>query len=389
MPKKCGIATFTNNLLLNLQDIGLKAELFVIAAESRENHKYGREVKAVIDTANHASYKKAASLLKRQRPDITLLQHEYGLYGGAWTDSTVSEPWHHYPTGSYLAELIESLPCPIITTLHTVLNNLDPRREEILGRIIKRSDRVVVMSQQSKKTILGQFPAVKNKLVMIPHGVMVTKKPAKKSVILKRLNLNDGRFYLGVSGLITPNKKIETIIAALPKIITKYPQVHLLVVGQTHPQILKDSGDVYRRRLKKMIRQLGVDEHVSFVNKYMPADKLLDYLAVIDIYLTIHSDPEQAASGTLANAVGNGLVTISTPYAYARELLANQRGVLVPFDNPAAISQAINRLIADKALYRRIQGNASSYGQHMSWSRVAQAYWDLMEAVINERQAVY
>lgn len=388
MPKKCGIATFTNNLLLNLQDIGLESDLFVIAAESQENHKYGREVKAVIDSANHASYLRAADLLKRQRPNITLLQHEYGLYGGEWTSFTVGDTLHHDPTGGYLAELIESLPCPIITTLHTVLNDLDPGRKEILGRIINRSGRVVVMSQQSRKIIQGQFPAAKNKVVMIPHGVMVAKKPDKKSVILKRLNLDDGRFYLGVSGLITPNKKIETIIAALPKIIAKYPQVHLLVVGQTHPQILKDSGDVYREQLKKLVRQLGVDDHVSFVNKYMPADKLLDYLAVIDIHLTIHSDPEQAASGTLANAMGNGLVTVSTPYTYARELLANQRGVLVPFDDSAAISRVINRLLGDKTLYRRIQRNAYAYGRDMIWSNVAQAYWDLMEAVQSEHKTI-
>lgn len=385
MPKKCGVATFTNNLLLSLAATGPKIELFIIAAENDEKHNYSRRVKAVIDTAKAATYARATALLARQRLDVLLVQHEYGLYGGDWSDFTAGGVRHHDPTGSYLTDMVESLPSPIITTLHTVLPSLDPKRKAALGQLIGRSERVVVMSELSKKIILRQFPSAKGKVVMIPHGVMVRQNPATKAVTLERLKLKGGCFYLSVSGLITPNKKIETIIAALPRIIAKHPQVHLLVIGQTHPQILKNEGDIYRQGLKKLARQLGVTSHVTFVNRYMPADKLMDYLAITDAYLTIHSDPQQAASGTLANAVGNGLATISTPYAYARELLAHQRGVLVPFDDAAAITRAVNRLIEDKPHYKRIQYNARAYGRAMSWNRVARAYWQLIRTVQDEQ----
>ena len=384
VPKKCGVATFANNLLSSMLAGSPGSELFVIAAENGEELAYGPEVKAVLEASKKASYAVATEQLKAYRPAAVLLQHEFGLFGGKWSDFTVDGTKHHDPTGSYLLDVVEPLRVPLITTLHTVIKDLDPGRQAALAAIIDSSSRVVVMSEGSAKIIRRQFPSARSKVAVIPHGVMVRQAREPKSVILKRLNLQPQRFYLTVTGLIGPNKNIEMILEALPKIIAEHPEVHLLVVGQTHPQILKQTNETYRRQLEQMARDLGVDGHVTFVNEYLSAAALLDYLAITDVYLTIHHDPQQAASGTLANAIGNGLVCISTPYPYAKELLADGRGVLVPFNDSPAIMRAVNRLIKDKDAFRQIQRQATAYGRPMAWDRVGQAYWQLINSAKDE-----
>jgi glycosyltransferase involved in cell wall biosynthesis len=308
-----------------------------------------------------------------------LLQHEYGIYGGKWANFRIKGMDYRTPTGNYLLDLLEGVNAPIITTLHTVLPHLDAERSKVLAEIAARSCKIILMTEQSKGVIIHQWPAIARKTTFIPHGVELKEKNEARSKILKRLKLPDDKFYLMVSGLIGPNKNIEAIIKTLPDLVAEYPQIQLLVVGQTHPQIIKNAGEQYRKSLKKLARDLGVSQHVRFVNKYISSELLLDYLAISDVYLTIHNDPEQSASGTLAYAVGNGLVSISTPYAYARELLSKNRGLLVPFNNSEAIGAAIILLITNQRLYKTIRLNATKYGKEMGWDRVAEAYWKIID----------
>ena len=203
-----------------------------------------------------------------------------------------------------------------------------------------------------------------------------------KKLITKELGLDSDKFYMLITGLIGPNKGIDVVVRSLPKILERHPNVVLLVVGQTHPDILLTDGETYREGLVKLAKELGVSESLRFVNEYLPTDKLVDYFTIADIYMTIHNDPEQSASGTLAYALGCGLVSISTPYRYAKEVLSDDRGFLVPFNTPSAIVERVNILIEDTALYQRTREKAMKFGDSMSWAKVGDAYLHLMRTII-------
>ena len=232
------------------------------------------------------------------------------------------------------------------------------------------------MTNDSKHILVNDYEIMDNKIEVIPHGVPAPDSDSRK-VVLNRLGLKDN-FYLLVTGLIGPNKGIDKIIKALPEIIKYHPQVRLLVVGQTHPEILKRNNESYRKSLIKLANDLNVGDDVIFVNEYVSTPKLVDYLSIANIYLTIHSDPEQSASGTLAYALGTGLVIISTPYRYAEEVLADGRGIIIEFNDYKAITSEVNQLIDDKDYYQKIKTKAAAYGKKMAWPIVAKMYLKLL-----------
>lgn len=381
VPKKCGIATHSRDLIEAMKR-HKDFELGLIAAEDvKDSIPYENQVIAVIKKDNLDSYKKAAKAMNEWKPDVVLLAHEFGLFGGSMLDIKHKGKVLRVPTGDYVLTLINALSAPIITTFHTVLPEPDKVRRDVVRSISERSSKLVTMTKDGQSTLNFFYGIDNDHIVVIPHGVPQPTQGDKK-IILKELGLDSNRFYLLITGLIGPNKGIKSVIKALPKIIKHHPEVMLLVVGQTHPSILASVGEKYRENLISLAQKLGVCDHVQFVNEYLPTNKLVDYLTIADIYLTIHGDPEQAASGTLAYALGCGLASISTPYRYAKEVLANGCGFLVPFDSSSDITKQVNILIEDCALLRQTKEKAAQAGDSMCWGKVGDAYTRLVKAII-------
>lgn len=383
VPKKCGIATHSRDLIeaMNRHD---DFDWRVIAAEdAKDSFTYGKRLMSVIKKDNPESYKTAAKVMNAWKPDVVLLAHEYGLFGGKWADINNQGQNLHVPSGDYVLTLLNELEAPIITTFHTVIPEPDDLRRDVIRAIDKRSAKLVTMTKDAQSTLNFFYGINKNHVAVIPHGVPQPVQRDKK-LIRKELSLDKNRFYLLITGLIGPNKGVRFVIKALPEIIKKHPDVTLLVVGQTHPSILETVGEEYRDNLNKMASDLGVCDHIQFVNEYLPTDKLVDYMTIADVYLTIHGDPEQAASGTLAYALGCGLAAISTPYRYAKEVLADGCGFLVPFDSPEAIAKQINNLIEDTVLLAETKKKAGARGNSMCWNKVGNDYMNLVKAIIQE-----
>jgi len=384
VPKKCGIATYGRDLIEVMNNNHKDFDWRLIAAEdTKDSYSYGDRAIAVIKKDNLESYKTAAEVMNEWQPDVVLLQHEFGLYGGNWVDIEHNGKKRHDPTGDFILTLINSLSAPIVTTLHTVLPEPDEARRNVMRSISERSSRLVTMTNDAQST-LGFFYGIDERhIAVIPHGVPQPEQRDRK-LVRKELGLDRDRFYLLITGLIGHNKGIDLVIRALPKIIEFHPEVTLLVVGQTHPGILATEGEAYRESLVRLADELGVSNSLQFVNEYLPTKKLVDYYTAADVYLTIHNDPEQSASGTLAYALGCGIVAISTPYRYAKEVLAEGRGFLVPFNSPQAIVDQVNALIDSPELQRQTRKKATAFGKLMSWEKVGDTYLRLLKDIIKE-----
>jgi glycosyltransferase involved in cell wall biosynthesis len=379
IPKKCGIATFSRDLMNGISDNFPSNQMVVAAAENdNESYIYPESVIAILKTNDLDSYRRAAAKFNQLKLDAVMLQHEFGLYGGKRAKFVHEGVVHDDPTGDNIFTLLDNLTSPIISTLHTVLPYPDPARKAVTREIAERSAMVVTMSQDSKRILCADYQIAENKIVVIPHGVPKKVNKSRPS-ILKGLGLDPDNFYLVITGLISPNKGVDLVIQALPKILAKHPNVRLLVVGQTHPQVLASEGEGYRDSLKAIAKKLSVDGAVTFVNKYLETEQLMEYISAADIYLTPHRDPEQSASGTLAYAVGTDRLSISTPYRYAQELLGKNRGFLVPFEDPISIAINVNRLIDDGELREITRKKLKIYGDKMAWPVVGKAYLKIIE----------
>lgn len=383
VPMRCGIATHSRDLLEGMLSHDEFDWRLIAVEDSMGPYDFNGKDIARLDKFCLKSYETAAMAMNQWKPDVILLAHEFGLYGGSIHDIKHKGKDLHVITGDYILNLIKNLKAPIITTLHTIIPEPDNIRKKVMREIDKRSSILVSMTEDGRSTLDFFYGINKNHVAVIPHGVPQPNQ-RDKQLVVKDLSLDTKKFYLMVTGLIGPNKGIEFIIKALPDIVKKHPEVILVVVGQTHPTILAEVGEVYREGLIELAAQLGVGDYIKFVNEYLPTDKLVDYLTIADIYMTIHSDPEQAASGTLAYALGCGLVSISTPYRYAKEVLADGRGFLVPFGSSDAIAKQVNELIEDQNLLETTKQKAKLFGCQMSWSRVGEGYMNLIEAIIHE-----
>lgn len=384
VPKKCGIATHSRDLIESMYNLSGFDWCLIAAEDDKGSYSYDdRRAIAILKKDSLSSYEAAAKAMNDWQPDVVLLEHEFGLYGGSWVDFEQNGKSRHNPTGDFILTLINKLSAPIITTFHTVLPEPDEVRRDVIRSISERSAKLITMTEDARKTLNFYYGIDEKHIEVIPHGVPQPTQRDKKTV-LKELDLDNNRFYLLITGLIGPNKCIDLVIKALPEIIKRHPEVTLLVVGQTHPDILAVVGEVYRESLTSLADELGVSKSIQFVNEYLPIEKLVDYFTIADIYLTIHKDPEQSASGTLAYALGCGLAAISTPYRYAKEVLADGRGFLVPFDSPPAIVDQVNDLIEDTALRHQTREKAMAFGNSMSWEKVGDAYLNLLKDIIRE-----
>lgn len=361
-PRRCGIATFTRDLAEGLAAVSGRPSQVIAMHNPADALEYPPEVVRTIRRDHIEDYREAAAFVNRAPVDVVCLQHEFGLFGGE--------------AGAHLLEFLRRLEKPVVATLHTVIRRPAPEYREATLALIRHAHRLVVMSQVAREILLDTYGAPAEKIRLIPHGV--PDPPGTDRAMVKRELGLEGRWVILTFGLLSRNKGIELVLDALPAVVRDHPQVLYVVLGATHPEVLRWEGDVYRRFLEDRVRELGLEEHVRFVNEYVDQETLLRWIHASDLYVTPYPNEEQVVSGTLSYALAMGKPIVSTPYWYARELLADGRGVLVPFGQPAALAAAVRGLLGDRAQYERISRAARDFGQRMRWPAVAEQYVHLL-----------
>jgi len=358
-PRKCGIATFTQDLRTAMAAEYPDARCLVIPVNDIEGgYDYPEEVRFEISEPDLSSYLRAADFLNTSNIDILCVQHEFGIYGGQ--------------TGSHVLALLREARMPIVTTLHTILQDPSPEQRRVMSELIRLSTRLVTMAEKGRRILLETYRVPESKIDLIPHGI--PDIPFADPNYFKDEFGVIGRQVLLTFGLLSPNKGIEYALRALPDIVARFPDVVFIVVGQTHPALLRREGEQYRLGLMQLAQSLGIQRHVVFYNRYVELDELLRFIGAADIYVTPYVNEAQITSGTLAYAYGTGNAVISTPYWHAAELLADGRGRLVPFEDSKAIAQAAIELLGDEEALLAMRKRAYQEGRDMIWSRVAQKY---------------
>jgi len=370
LPRKCGIATFTTDLCDAIHAEYSTTDLLALPMnDTEEGYSYPERVRFELSENNLNSYTQAADFLNFSNIDLVCLQHEYGIFGG--------------PAGSNILELLRRLHMPVVTTLHTVLRDPDPDQRAVMTEIAALSDRLIVMSRQSAEILEETFHVPAEKIDLIPHGI--PDLPFIDPNFYKDIFGTEGKTVLLTFGLLSPNKGLENVIQALPAILKRHPNVVYMISGVTHPHILRNEGDVYRNELKRMAKDLGVEKNVIFRNRFVTPSELVELIGAADIYITPYKHKGQVVSGTLAYALSAGKAIISTPYLHAVELLDDQRGALVPFQDPAAIAAKTIELLDDPTTRHSMRKRAYLYARDMVWNRVAQQYMASFQRVYNER----
>lgn len=372
-PRKCGIATFTDNLAHAVAKAQGEESFGVVAVNSPGNDRGGYSDKVVLEVErnNILDYQCAAEYVNCSEASMVNLQHEFGLFGG--------------PAGNYLSSFLGSLRKPVVTTLHTVLEDPPPDYREMTTQLVQASDHLVVMSRTARNLLLDVYGVPDKLISTIPHGV--PDAPFDDSNAYKALLGAQGRLVILTFGLMSPGKNIEMMLEAMPAIVREHPEVLYIVLGATHPEVKKDQGERYRLSLERKVKALGLENHVVFHNRFVESALLCHYLLATDIYVTPYSCRDQVTSGSLAYALAMGKVVVSTPYLYAREILADGRGVIVPF-GPEELSVRISKLISDPAGREAIRKKAYDFGRRMIWPTVGARYAELFHRVLNDRPRV-
>ena len=359
LPRKCGIATFTTDLLAAVAAEHPESLCFAVPVNDIEGgYPYPPVVRFEIEEQDLASYQRAADFLNIGNVDVVCVQHEFGIFGG--------------PAGSHLLALLRELKMPVVTTLHTVLRepNFDQRR--VMQELITRSTRLVVMTEWGSKTLREVYQAPPAKIDLIPHGI--PDIPFVDPNYYKDQFGVEGRTVLLTFGLLSPNKGIENVLNALPHILAEFPEVVYVVLGATHPNELRERGEAYRLSLEILAKKNKVEKNVIFYNRFVQLEELKEFIGAADLYITPYLNEAQVTSGTLAYAFGAGKAVVSTPYWHAAELLAEERGVLVPFGDSKAIAREVVSLLGDATRRNAIRKNAYKLGREMVWSNVARLY---------------
>ncbi len=370
LPRRCGIATFTTDLCDAIHAEYDSTELLALPVnDTPEGYNYPARIRFELAQDELASYRQAADFLNFSNIDLVCLQHEYGIFGG--------------PAGAHILELLRRLHMPVVTTLHTVLREPDTDQRMVMEEIAALSDRLIVMSRQSAEILQEVFHVPLSKIDLIPHGI--PDLPFIDPNFYKDSFGTEGKDVLLTFGLLSPNKGVENVIQALPAILKHHPNVVYMISGVTHPHLLRREGEKYRRYLHNLSKELGVESQVIFLNRFVSPEELVELIGAADIYITPYKSKGQVVSGTLTYALSAGKAIISTPYLHATELLADERGVLVPFDDPAAIAARTIELLDNSTARHAMRKRAYLYTRDMVWHRVAQQYMGSFERVYNER----
>jgi len=359
LPRKCGIATFTTDLRCSIALAFPEMQCLVVPVNDlASGYDYPPEVRFEISEQDLKSYLRAADFLNITDVDVVCVEHEFGIFGG--------------PAGSHVLALLGELRMPVVTTLHTVLREPNAEQRRVMGELIRLSSRLVVMSERGAEFLRDIYHAPSAKVDLIPHGI--PDMPFADPNYFKDEFEVAGKQVLLTFGLLSPNKGIEFALRALPEIIREFPNVVYIVLGQTHPNLLRDEGEAYRLSLERLAKDLRVQKHVVFFNRFVELEELMRFIGAADIYLTPYLTEAQITSGTLAYAFGAGNAVVSTPYWHAAELLTAERGKLVPFRDARAIATAVVELLRDEPLRHSMRKNAYKLGRDMIWSRVATRY---------------
>lgn len=356
-PRECGIATFTQDTKTAVEiRSGLPAD--VIAVDDGKAYAYPPCVIGTIERDEAVSYAAAAALINAHPSDVLNIQHEYGLFGG--------------DRGEMLIELMARVMKPIVTTLHTVLPSPDPALRYITREICNRSDAIIVLAERGKHLLEDDYGIDPRKIRDILHGA--PDVPLRSSRHFKRRLGLGGKTVISTFGLLSPGKGIEYLLDALPAIFERHPRSVYQLLGETHPEIRRREGEVYRESLMRRAERLGIADRVTFKDHYMTDDEIVEHLLATDVYVSPSLDPNQIVSGTLSYAVACGRVVVATASAYARELLADGRGVTVAFRSAAALELGINAVLADPRRRAAMETAAYRFGRRMIWPRVAREY---------------
>ncbi len=357
MPRQCGIATYTADLARALADLDPDLTVDSVAVSDRSDYVYPERVCYEVIEGDEAAYAPAAEYINRYGYDVLSVQHEFGIFGG--------------PAGSHLMSLLREAKMPIVTTLHTVLRDPSDEQRAVMDELLELSERVVVMSHRAVEFLVEIFGVSPDKIDMIPHGIPSIQKSSGVE-LRKKLSIK-GPMIL-TFGLLSLDKGIQYVIEAMPKIVREHPGAVYVVVGATHPNVRSSAGEVYRESLVALAKDLGVSDNVRFVDRFVPTEELVEYLAAMDIYVTPYLNKKQITSGTLAYSVGAGKAVISTPYWYAEELLDDGRGVLVPFRDADAIAEAVLAIQRDPKARDEMGRRAAEFGRRMLWPEVGKSY---------------
>jgi polysaccharide biosynthesis protein PslF len=371
IPQKCGIATFTKDVTsaINLINPKTLAEIMAVVKENEELN-FPWEVKYKVDYNNLESYIRAAEYINNSSCDVVLIEHEFGIFGGF--------------CGCYLTDFLKLVKKPKVITCHTLIENPNNEWGQAFKEVVKYVDGITVMTNYSAKRLTQLYGFDRKNIAVIPHGT--PNFTFNGTEYYKKKKGLSGRLVLGNINLLSENKGIDYSIEAVAEIAKVYPEVLYLVIGQTHPNILKVDGEKYRNSLKQKTKELGISKNVRFINRYLSLDELINWLKIMDIYITPYLDKQQSSSGALAYAVGAGKPCVSTGYLYAKEILANGRGIIVPFKDSKAIARAVIDIWKNPEKKKKMEAETYEYGRFMTWSSVALQHLDFFEDVIKKHE---
>lgn len=363
-PRRCGIATFTADICEAVASEFPSTHCIVGAVNDRlEGYDYPERVRFEIAEQELESYQRAAEFLNINNVEVISVQHEFGIYGG--------------PAGRHLLTFLEEVQKPVVTTLHTVLSEPNAEQRMVMERLNALSSRFIVMAQRGCSLLESVYGVAREKIDVIPHGVI--DMPFMDSNFYKDLFGVEGKTVLLTFGLLSPNKGIEHVIEALPSILKQHPDIVYIVLGATHPHLVAREGESYRERLRQLAVTLGVSGQVIFHDRFVTLEELKEFIGAADIYLTPYLNEAQVTSGTLAYTFGAGKAIISTPYWHAQELLAGERGLLVPFRDSDAIAKGVNHYLSNPTLMTAMRKRAWKSGRDMTWPMVARRYMESFE----------
>jgi glycosyltransferase involved in cell wall biosynthesis len=370
-PRQCGIATFTAHLQQAVANARPNVETCIVAMNDHgQSYAYPPDVFIQVNDQNVQDYVRAARILNAGDYDAVCLQHEFGIFGG--------------DAGAHVLELLVRLTMPVITTFHTVLEKPTAAQRKVMERIIALSASVVVMAQKGRELLTEVYRAPPEKISVIAHGIpdfdFVEPDAAKLKTGL------DGKSVILTFGLLCPNKGIEVMIDAMPGVLKRKPDAVYVVLGATHPNLVREQGESYRESLIAEATRLGVADNVIFLNRFVDEPTLLDYIAACDAYVTPYLNESQMTSGTLAYSFGLGKAVVSTPYWHAHELLAGGLGILVPFGSSEAIEIAVGDVLSDDAKRLALRQRAYAESRSMVWPQVAAQYLTVFETALRSRR---
>ncbi|WP_201317817.1 MULTISPECIES: glycosyltransferase family 4 protein [unclassified Paenibacillus] len=366
LPRECGIATFTQDLLDEFTQIKGFDKPRIIAVNNNESYSYKEQVMMQIDQHELSDYNEAVDHLNLTDVDLLVIQHEFGIYGGE--------------SGEYLIPFVERLRIPYMVIFHTVLTKPTTKQRLIMNRLAELSVKVVTMAQSTVRDLITIYDIDADKIAFIHHGVPDVETESR-SKLKEQYGFAD-RKIISTFGFLSPGKGIEYGIEAMRGVVTQHPDSLYIIWGKTHPVVKQEKGEAYRQKLMDLVKKFELTYNVLFVDKLLTQEEVIQSLVMSDVYMTPYLGKDQAVSGTLAYGVGYGRVIVSTPYRYAEEMLAEGRGLLADFRDSSSLEACILKLLGDPALVKEMEAHTLALGRTMIWGEIAKSYAAIIQESI-------